>query len=64
MHEAHRRRSLKVMNGNGQLTPAKADPSKAFFIEMLTRDITLSDCVLDLVDNSIHCLITGSSLAT
>jgi len=52
------------MNGNGQLTPAKADPSKAFFIEMLTRDITLSDCVLDLVDNSIHCLITGSSLAT
>ncbi|MBV9794285.1 MAG: ATP-binding protein [Actinobacteria bacterium] len=35
-------------------TPLKADasPTKAFFVRMLTRDITLDDCILDLVDNS------------
>lgn len=32
---------------------AKANPTKAFFVRMLTRDIALTDCVLDLVDNSI-----------
>ncbi|MFC6305367.1 ATP-binding protein [Oerskovia jenensis] len=30
-----------------------ASPTKAFFVRMLTRDITLDDCILDLVDNSI-----------
>jgi hypothetical protein len=30
-----------------------ARPAKAFFVTMLTRDITLDDCILDLVDNSI-----------
>ncbi len=34
-----------------------ADPSKEFFIDMLTRDITLSECILDLIDNSVHSLI-------
>lgn len=29
---------------------------------MLTKDIGLSDCVLDLVDNSIHSLITKTNL--
>lgn len=32
---------------------ADASPTKAFFVRMLTRDITLDDCILDLVDNSI-----------
>jgi len=32
---------------------AKASPTKAFFVRMLTRDISLDDCILDLVDNSI-----------
>jgi hypothetical protein len=32
---------------------AHANPSKAFFVRMLTRDISLEDCILDLVDNSI-----------
>lgn len=32
---------------------ATAKPSKRFFVRMLTRDISLEDCVLDLVDNSI-----------
>ena len=39
-----------------------ADPSKAFFIEMLTKDISLQECILDLVDNSIHNLITEFDL--
>lgn len=28
-------------------------PSKEFFLEMLTRDITLNDSILDLIDNSL-----------
>lgn len=32
---------------------ADANPTKSFFVRMLTRDISLDDCVLDLVDNSI-----------
>ncbi|HUZ13679.1 MAG TPA: ATP-binding protein [Caulobacteraceae bacterium] len=35
------------------LPPAKANPTKAFFVRMITRDISLSDCILDLVDNSV-----------
>ena len=34
-----------------------ADPSKEFFIDMLTRDISLGECVLDLTDNSVHSLL-------
>ena len=32
---------------------AAADVRKQFFIEMFTRDISLEDCVLDLIDNSL-----------
>lgn len=32
---------------------ANASPTKAFFVRMLTRDITLTDCILDLVDNCV-----------
>ena len=32
---------------------AKALPAKEFFISMLTRDISLEDCILDLLDNSV-----------
>ena len=35
------------------ISKAKANPTKAFFVRMLTRDISLDDCILDLVDNSI-----------
>jgi histidine kinase/DNA gyrase B/HSP90-like ATPase len=35
------------------IAKAKASPTKAFFVRMLTRDISLDDCILDLVDNSI-----------
>ncbi len=36
-----------------QDTIANANPSKSFFIAMLTRDIDLVDCILDLLDNSV-----------
>lgn len=36
---------------------AKAYPKKSFFINMFTKDITLEDCILDLVDNSIDGLL-------
>ena len=32
---------------------AKAGPQKAFFVRMITRDITLEDSILDLIDNSV-----------
>jgi len=32
---------------------AMARPRKRFFIEMFTRDISLNDCILDLVDNAV-----------
>jgi len=32
---------------------AKGDPSKGLFIQMLTRDISLADCIVDLLDNSV-----------
>jgi hypothetical protein len=41
---------------------AKAEPSKAFFIDMLTKDIALSVCILDLIDNSVHSLIAASKI--
>lgn len=34
-------------------TKAQANPTKAFFVRMITRDISLEDCILDLIDNSI-----------
>ena len=50
------------MDRNEHPQPAKAEPSKDFFIDMLTKDIGLADCILDLVDNSIHSLITKTDL--
>src|SRR6185437_11809816 len=32
---------------------ANANPTKAFFVRMITRDISLEDCILDLIDNSV-----------
>src|ERR1700683_3761928 len=32
---------------------ADASPQKNFLIHQLTRDISLRDCILDLVDNSV-----------
>jgi hypothetical protein len=39
------------MDQNGHVPLANADPSKTFFIDMLTRDIGLAVCILDLIDN-------------
>lgn len=39
-----------------------AEPTKAFFIDYLTRDIGLQDCVLDLIDNSLHSVIREHDL--
>ncbi len=32
---------------------ANASPTKEFFVHMITRDITLEDSILDLIDNSV-----------
>ena len=38
---------------NDQDRSARANPTKAFFVSMITRDITLEDSILDLIDNSV-----------
>lgn len=35
----------------------QANPRKSFFINMLTRDINLEDCIFDLIDNSIDSIL-------
>lgn len=44
---------------------ASAEVRKQFFIDMFTRDISLEDCVLDLIDNSIdsHLFKNGISIS-
>lgn len=42
-----------MTDGNNGNSRANANPSKSFFIAMLTRDIDLVDCILDLLDNSV-----------
>jgi hypothetical protein len=41
---------------------ADASPTKKFFLEMFTRDISLEDSILDLVDNSIDSLIRTKNI--
>lgn len=42
------------------MTNALARPRKRFFLEMFTRDISLQDCILDLIDNSVDSYIRHS----
>jgi hypothetical protein len=44
-------------------TFAKANPHKRLFISLVTRDISLADAVLDLLDNAINSAIQGLNLA-
>jgi len=41
---------------------ASAFPTKRFFLEMFTRDISFEDCILDLIDNSIDALVRTRDL--
>jgi len=41
---------------------AKAYPRKHFFVEMFTRDLSLTDCILDLIDNSIDGLMRSRQI--
>jgi hypothetical protein len=36
-----------------EIARANANASRAFFVRMLTRDIAVEDCILDLIDNSV-----------
>lgn len=42
---------------------ANAYPRKNFFVQMFTKDISLEDCILDLIDNSIDGLIRTRGLS-
>jgi len=41
---------------------ANAYPRKNFFVQMFTKDISLEDCILDLIDNSIDGFIRTTNL--
>jgi hypothetical protein len=41
------------MATTGEKPKINAEPTKTFFVDMLTRDIALEQAVLDLVDNSV-----------
>jgi hypothetical protein len=41
---------------------AQAYPRKNFFVQMFTKDISLEDCVLDLIDNSVDGFISSRKL--
>lgn len=41
---------------------ADASPTKELFMEMFIRDLSLEDCILDLVDNSIDSLIKNQNV--
>jgi hypothetical protein len=41
------------MTNQKNMLPVDAEPTKTFFVDMLTRDIALEQAVLDLVDNSV-----------
>jgi len=41
---------------------ASAYPRKRFFLEMFTRDISLEDCILDLIDNSVDAYVRSHHL--
>jgi hypothetical protein len=43
---------------------AQASPTKRFFVSMLTRDISLDDAVLDLLDNCIDGVLRASANET
>lgn len=42
--------------------PIHGYPSKSFFVDMLTRDITVSDSILDLTDNSVDSAVSQSAV--
>lgn len=47
-----------------EIAKAKASPTKAFFVRMLTRDIELQDAILDLLDNCLDGILrSGVDLA-
>lgn len=41
---------------------ADAEPTKRLFLALLTKDISLEDAILDLVDNSINSAILHSGI--
>lgn len=43
------------------IPPAKGEPSKSFFIDMITRDLGLTDCILDLIDNAVDIAVARSA---
>lgn len=58
-------RSLRgAFRGRNQLTtqPVQGSPSKSFFVDMLTRDIRVSDSILDLMDNSVDSAVAHTGL--
>jgi len=48
---------MKMTNEHGKMDEIDATPTKRLFIDILTRDISVKDCILDLIDNSVDAYI-------
>lgn len=44
---------MNAIDGEAGVSVVHAEPTKDFFVRMITRDIALEDCILDLLDNAI-----------
>lgn len=44
------------------MAEANANPEKRFFIELITRDISLEDAILDMIDNAIDSLVRTKNI--
>jgi hypothetical protein len=51
--KVRKKRGLKPARAAGPSQSVDTLPSKKFFISMLTKDISLEDCILDLIDNAV-----------
>lgn len=52
------------MASRNYVDEVSANPVKRFFVEMLTRDISLEDAILDLLDNCVDGIQRSVSTAT
>jgi hypothetical protein len=49
-----------MINAGASYGPINASPTKDFFVSMLTRDISLDDAILDLLDNCVDGILRNS----
>ena len=52
------------VESNEEYTTVPGNPVKSFFVDMLTRDISIEDAILDLLDNCVDGILRSDIVAT